>query len=111
MSVYKQFLLLILAKVRSNPHKRRPKTCLFFCCIHRSFPLSLSLSLSLQFFLNHETLPNFIFKKASKKGREKEAKGKDQSPTKQRAQKRWANKEAREGCICLNSSFNPPRFF
>jgi hypothetical protein len=39
---------------------------------------------------NDETLPNLHKKNAPKKGREKETKGKDQSPSKQTAQKRLA---------------------
>jgi hypothetical protein len=42
--------------------------------------------------IDDETLPNFIIKKAPKKAREKETRGKDQSPTKQRAQQRWATR-------------------
>jgi len=45
-------------------------------------------SLSLTGF--DETLPNFTKKKAPKKGREKETRGKDQSPGMQTAQKRRA---------------------
>jgi hypothetical protein len=37
--------------------------------------------------LDDETLPSLRYKKAPKKGREKETKGKDQSPGKQIAQK------------------------
>jgi hypothetical protein len=39
-----------------------------------------------------ETLPNFVKKKAPKKGREKETRGLYQSPGKQIAQKRWATR-------------------
>jgi hypothetical protein len=44
--------------------------------------------LQVLYLLGDETLPNFKKKKAPKKGREKETKGKDQSPGKQMAQKR-----------------------
>jgi hypothetical protein len=37
-----------------------------------------------------ETMPNFIKRKHPKKGREKETTSKDQSPSKQAAQMRWA---------------------
>jgi hypothetical protein len=46
--------------------------------------------------IDDETLRNFIFKKAPKKGREKETSGKDRSPTKQRAQTKVGHKEERE---------------
>ncbi len=39
-----------------------------------------------------DTLPNFRKRKHPKKGREKETKGKDQSPGKQAAEMRWATR-------------------
>jgi hypothetical protein len=58
-----------LAKIRSKPpHKRRPETCLF---LHSQILSFFSLSLSFHFFLNHETLPNFIKRKHPRNGEKK----------------------------------------